>query len=135
MRPELREEVQGWLTRADRDLLAAENLLQDAVIVGEAVTYHSQQAAEKALKGFLTARGIVFKLTHDVTRLVVQCQAVDAEFGGFADTAEVLTPYAVRFRYPGGPIGPSLSEAQRALQLATEIVQFVHRQLPVEPPL
>lgn len=130
MRPELREEVQEWLTRAERDLLAAERLLQPPTILGEGAAYHAQQAAEKALKGFLTAHGIQFTLTHDVSRLVLQCQAVTAEFGGLTDAAEILTPYAVRFRYPGGPLEPSLPETQRALQLATEIVQFVHRQLP-----
>lgn len=116
------------MIRAERDLLAAESLLNHTVILGEAAAYHAQQAAEEALKGFLTGHGVAFTKTHDLTRLVVQCQAVSAEFGRFAGSAETLTPYVVRFRYPGGPLAPSVPEAQQAVRLATEIVQFVQRQ-------
>lgn len=132
MRPELREAVEEWLIRAERDLLAAEKLLQPPAVLGDGSTYHAQQAAEKALKGFLVAHDVGFALTHDVSRLVVQCQAVADEFGTLANAAAILTPYAVRFRYPGGPLEPSVSETRRAFQLATEIVQFVRGQLDIQ---
>ncbi|MGH2458724.1 MAG: HEPN domain-containing protein [Chloroflexota bacterium] len=120
------------MTRAERDLLAAEGLLNAPVLVGEAAAFHAQQAAEKALKAFLTAHGIVFAKTHDLSSLVIQCQAVGAGFGRLVTASETLTPYAVLFRYPGGPAVPALSEAQRALELATEVVRYVRGRLPPE---
>ncbi len=64
--------------------------------------YHSQQAAEKALKAFLTARQMRFHLTHDLVELQGQCRIVDAGFDGLVAAAQTLTPYATQFRYPGG---------------------------------
>lgn len=54
--PDALREAEEWLTRAERDLQAARNELSVAVPRLEISAYHAQQAAEKALKGFLTAR-------------------------------------------------------------------------------
>jgi hypothetical protein len=37
----------------------------------------------------------------------------------------------VRFRYPGGPLAPTQADGEQALQLATDLVEFVHGQLRV----
>lgn len=50
------EEADEWITKAEEDLAAARRLLQDDPLPTPAA-FHCQQAAEKALKAFLVARG------------------------------------------------------------------------------
>jgi HEPN domain-containing protein len=129
MQPRFLDEAREWLIRAERDLLMAERSLQGLPILGEAAAFHAQQAAEKALKGFLAAHDRRFSRTHDLLELFTLCESIDSQFSQFLNSGRILTPYAVRFRYPGGPLEPEVAEAQQALDLAREIVDFVRRQL------
>ena len=46
--------VRQWLLKADHDLAAAEKLSGGDEPLLDTAIYHCQQAAEKALKGFMT---------------------------------------------------------------------------------
>jgi len=129
MQPSALAEAKDWLARSAEDLAAAERLLQTPPPLLATAAYHAQQAAEKALKAFLAGRNIAFRLTHNLEELVSAAEEVDASFGQFATTARTLTPYAVRFRYPGGPVAPTPVEAEEALDLAQKLVQFVRGRL------
>ena len=48
------------------------------------------------------------------------------------DRAVPLTEYAWRFRYPGEPEEPSVTEAQIALALAREVYEVILSRLPEE---
>jgi hypothetical protein len=61
--------------------------------------------------------------------LLSQCQVIDASVGQLSLAARTLTRYATRFRYPGGPLAPTSFEAEDALQLADNVVQFVRARL------
>lgn len=95
----------------------------------EISAYHSQQAAEKSLKAFLSVSSVPFAHTHDLVQLEAQCESVDPAFAEFIHAAQILTPYATLFRYPGGPLEPPLMEAENALQLARELLDFVRQRL------
>jgi hypothetical protein len=58
-------EVRQWLHKADHDLRSAARLMSgdDEPLLDTAV-YHCQQAAEKALKAYLTAHAVVFSKIH-----------------------------------------------------------------------
>ncbi len=93
--------TRDWLTKANHDL-------QNARIVGatpdgplDTAIYHCQQAAEKALKGWLTWRGITVVKTHDLVRLIEDAVDDNPDFTKFEEAADTLTPYASAFRYPG----------------------------------
>ncbi len=118
-----------WQDRAERDLEAARQLLGGSPPFPDIAVYHAQQAAEKALKAYLTACGATFRRTHDLVELLGQCQGLDGRFGQLAAAAQMLTPYASRFRYPGGPLTPPVAEAKQAIVLAATIVTFVRQQL------
>jgi HEPN domain-containing protein len=114
-----------WFDRADRDLQVATLALDTDPMLGEAVAFHAQQAAEKALKGFLTAYGVAFPKTHELEGLVAKCTTIDPKFQQFMVAASILTPYATEFRYPGSRLEPLEAEARAAYQHATEILRFV----------
>jgi HEPN domain-containing protein len=58
------EEARAWLDRAHRDLRAAGLLI--AGLANAEALFHCQQAAEKALKAFLTLHEKAFRKTHDL---------------------------------------------------------------------
>lgn len=136
MQPEAFREAQEWLTRAEADLQAAETLFKREPPLLGVVAYLTQQAAEKALKGFLTAHERAFEKKHELTPLVEACAAFDPDFARFAEIARILTPYVAQFRYPGGPLAPPLAEASDAYEAALQIVRYVqHRLAELDPAL
>lgn len=123
-----------WLTKAWHDLQAARIIAHAADGPLDTAIYHCQQAAEKTLKGWLTAHSTPFEKTHDIRRLIRQAAAVVPDFNRLAGAAELLTPYASAFRYPGltdEPL-PTREEFDEALQHAQAIYDFVLNLLPAE---
>lgn len=107
-----------WLTKALHDLHTARITADAPDGPRDTAIYHCQQAAEKAMKGWLTANNIPFEKPHDVRRLVRYAEDIWPEFAHLAKAAEVLTPYASIFRYPGlaDESVPSCEEFDAALQ-------------------
>jgi HEPN domain-containing protein len=120
-----RREALEWLARAERDLQVCANELTVTPPLPEMTAYHAQQAAEKALKAYLTLNGVPFRHTHNLLELLTQCQALDASFAQLSTAAQMLNPYSTQFRYPGGPLAPPEPEARQALRLAGQIVGMV----------
>lgn len=129
MQPEALREAGDWLIRAERDLLAAQQALEARRVLLEVAAFHAQQAVEKAFKAFLAAHNHPLPRTHDLEDLVARCQISEPAFSPFLPAARRLNPYVIRFRYPSGPLEPDLAEAQEAVRLADEIVQFVRERL------
>lgn len=94
--------------------------------------YHCQQAAEKALKAFLTFHDVVFPKTYDLVLLSDFCQSRDVSFQSLAESAEILTPYATLFRYPGECMMPAEPDAREAVDAATLVLNFVLGKMPDE---
>ncbi len=80
-------DTQAWLIKAQRDLLAAEQLLIQPNPLLDSVVYHCQQAGEKALKGFLFWHEISFRKTHNLVELLDQCIIIDATLTILEETA------------------------------------------------
>jgi HEPN domain-containing protein len=123
-----------WLTKASHDLQNARIVsgVVDAPL--DTAIYHCQQAAEKSVKGWLTANYAAFEKTHDLRRLMKLAAGVLPGFSQFTEAAEVLTPYVSAFRYPGitaDPM-PTRAEFEAALQHAQAIYDFVLNLLPKE---
>jgi HEPN domain-containing protein len=130
--PELVSEVRSWLAKSSRDLEGgAFQLTAPAPFTGDAV-FHAQQAAEKALKAFLTWHGVPFRKTHSLEELGKACEHIDSTLTPIIDKAVPLTQYAWKFRYPGEPDEPSLAEAKRALATAREVFDAIVARLAEE---
>jgi HEPN domain-containing protein len=124
-------DTKSWLARAADDLEAAERLLKAPALFGAAV-FHCQQAAEKALKGFLAWHDTPFRKTHDLEESGEACIAIDATLREAIDRAIPLTDYAWKFRYPGEPEEPTREEADDALAAARDVYAAIAALLPDE---
>lgn len=122
--------VSLWLLKAQHDLAAAQKITSGEDTYLDVAIYHCQQAAEKALKGFLVFHDQRFEKTHDLGLLVDLAARFDPSFAQWLDAADQLTPYATAFRYPGEAIVPSADEFQKAVQAAGALLNFVLSRLP-----
>ena len=120
----LHKEAAKWLNQAERDRICAQALIG---VEASRSVFHSQQAAEKALKGFLTFRQIAFRKTHDLTDLGSQCAGADATLEPILRQVGGLTDCATAFRYPDAPYEPDSVEAVEALKLATRLCDEIQR--------
>jgi HEPN domain-containing protein len=122
--------VRGWLRKGDSDLLAVELALQANAAL-DIACYHAQQAAEKWLKAYLIAYNISFPFTHNLARLIILCQKMDAAFTALEPIADLLTPYAVEARYDND-FWPTVETVQEAYDAIQVVRQFVMQRLPPE---
>ena len=119
--PELVAETRAWFAKAANDLGAAEALGKTNPPLLDQLVFHCQQAAEKALKGFLTWHERPFRKTHNLEEIGEQCLEIDPALKDLIDKATPLTEYAWRFRYPGEPEQPTTEEAEEALATARQV--------------
>jgi len=132
MLPEKRDEVRAWLERVAEDLRACKaDMATDPPILRDAL-FHCQQAAEKAMKGFLTAHDRPFRKTHELDVLATTCEEIDPSLRPVLDPARDLTYYAWTFRYPGEEDVPSLAEAEEAYAQAVAVLDAILERLPGE---
>jgi HEPN domain-containing protein len=114
-----------WLANAEEDLGLAQGAptLHTPRLMGG--VYHCQQAAEKALKGFLFIHDCPFEKTHDLRDLLGLCWPFDHSFESLQNEAELLNPYAVRYRYPPRRTPLNQEEFDLALAAAERVYRFV----------
>lgn len=127
--------ARDWLVKAQHDLAAARVLSTESDQLLDVAVYHCQQAAEKALKGFLTCRDVPFEKTHDVRLIVLRASDVNRAFDELLDDARLLTPYAHAFRYPDDLMQPSRPQFVEAFAAAERVYRFVlsvHKELDPE---
>lgn len=93
------DDPREWLNRARGNLARATVTLPEVYL--EDLCFDAQQAAEKAIKAVLLARGVDFPPIHDLARLLtILGQAGEPIPPAIADAAR-LTRFAVTTRYPG----------------------------------
>jgi HEPN domain-containing protein len=126
------DEVIEWLTKAERDLMAAAILIDHEPPVLDAACFHCQQAVEKTLKAFLVWQAVPFEKVHNLAYLLDLCASKEAGFASLREQAESLTPYAVEARYPGELLNVARAEAADALESARSVWSFIGGLLPEE---
>jgi len=131
MKPEPRAEGRRWLTQAENDLQFAALASREGFFAQ--ACFNSQQAAEKALKAFLYARGAEQVMGHSVADLAAECARLEPEFAKLKERAAPLDQFYLSTRYPNSLPGGVPAEAftardaERALEMAREVIAVVKR--------
>jgi HEPN domain-containing protein len=124
--------VQSWLRKALHDLAAARSLAEPERSILDVAIYHCQQAAEKALKGYLVFWDQPIAKIHDLGLLLEQAAQIEAGFRSWAEMADRLTPYATLYRYPREIDEPDSEQVEESIDDAQIIVDQVLAFLPGE---
>jgi HEPN domain-containing protein len=119
----------SWLVKAKNDLKSSKKLIKGKDAVLDTAIYHTQQCAEKALKGYLTFKEQPLEKTHDVEYLIELCTDCDIEFDSLIEDAEKLNPYSTLYRYPGIILEPEEEDVHEAIKIAEKILKFVEKKI------
>ena len=122
-------DADAWMAKAGNDLLCIRNNLASADVPTDAVCFHAQQAAEKAIKALIASRGLVPQRTHDLTTLLNDAHANGWTVGPLREPCEVVNPYSVTARYPGVQLDPTSTEARTCAAAGEEVVRMVKSML------
>jgi HEPN domain-containing protein len=118
--------VPEWLAKARDDLRTVELLDRFEDYPCVVAAFHCQQAVEKSLKAFLTARNVEFLYRHDLAYLLDLCKDADPEFAVLEPEISGLTPYAVEVRYPADlPLTPTREDVKQFYRQAQAVYRFV----------
>ena len=126
----IRKIVGEWIHKADQDITSAEVLLLQNPPLLYPSCFHSQQAAEKYLKAYLTRRQVEFPKTHSIREILNLVKTVNEGLAANLQPAAALTPYGVDVRYPGDIPEPDRIEAEEALVMARSVREAVSGALP-----
>ncbi len=119
-----------WLVKASGDLKVAKLGMEADPPIPDLVVLHCQQAAEKALKGFLAWHNRPLRKTHDLEEIVAECEPIDADFAELRRAANLLAGYVIDPRYPSMMPEPTDECAQATHGAAEHIFGFVRARLP-----
>ena len=133
MKPRSEEEGSRWLRQAEEDFSALEILQRGEKFY--MVCFVAEQAAEKALKGYLYAKGEEAVLLHSVSKLCDWAGRYDAAFRKLRKKIKELDTFYVAARYPNGLVGNIPAEfydegdAERAVAMAKEAIELVKKKI------
>lgn len=123
-----RDMAKRWFNKENNDLASGNYLLTTPDPSTDIICFHSQQAAEKYLKGFLVFHDVEAPRIHGIEELM--CEKIDSEFSKLYDIGSDLSGYAVEVRYPTEVDNEiTLEEAQHALEIAGKFKKFIFTKL------
>ena len=128
MRPRERfphDDPREWMNRAHSNLARAK-LWTEGVYL-EDLCFDAQQAAEKAVKGLLLARGVPHPFIHDLAALLSLAEKAGVDVPTEVFDAAILTRYAAVTRYPGHTRPVTDTDHHEAVKLANRVVRWVER--------
>ncbi len=95
------EHACSMLRMAHKDFNALLGMRENPLFADEIFGFHIQQAAEKALKAWLSTCDVVYPITHELTRLLALLESQGAEVEKFWSLVQ-YTMFAVQARYEEG---------------------------------
>ena len=123
-----------WLQKATKDLTVGRFLHQKGKMYFDFACFHSQQCAEKAIKGFLVWHGTPFRKIHDLVELGALCVAIDSSLEKPLKRTDSLSRYAVDARYPGeDDTSYTAAQTRFALERAEKILEHILARIPELP--
>ena len=120
---------QEWTRYADEDLDMAQLALTEDGPPNQ-ICFHSQQAAEKYLKGITILYGGKFEKSHQLRYLLELACDFDLSFEELKDEAIFLTRFYIETRYPGDIPSFSRKNAEQAYAAVKKIKEFILKKIP-----
>ncbi len=118
--------TQEWIEKAEEDWAVALLALNSPQLKAyNAICFHTQQCAEKYLKGQLQEEGIAFPYTHDLITLLDLLVPSHPLWTTLRPALLQLKNYAVAFRYPGG--AADVNEAHDAVAYCRSVRDTVRQ--------
>ena len=112
--------VDEWVAKAEGDYASALREVRARKNPNhDSACFHAQQCIEKYLKAVLQLEDIPSGKTHDLVLLLDACVHKYPLWDAFRPDLEVLTEYAVAFRYPG--LSADRDKAKKAVALAAKL--------------
>jgi HEPN domain-containing protein len=129
----MKKQVEDWILLADKDLYAAEILLNDKYPLTNIVAFHCQQVIEKYLKAFIIEHGVSIIKTHDLIKLNGMVNEIK-NIGIDEKKLILINEIYIESRYPGDigliPDGmPTFEEAKKFLEYAREVKIIINNEL------
>jgi HEPN domain-containing protein len=115
------------LARAIDDETLVRKVSADTDVADAIVGFHAQQAAEKLIKAVLVARGVAFIKSHALSYLVGLIEEHHIDAPPELSEADVLSPWAVEFRYEGEE--PPAFDRPAALALVEKLRTWTEDQI------
>jgi HEPN domain-containing protein len=115
-----------WLRHARSDLSLARSSPRDEAVLLETLSFHAQQAVEKAIKAVLVFSGVGFPKTHSIGALL-ELLPPSVPRDAILERSASLTDYAVTSRYPGEAEDVTGDELCEAVAIADRVVAWASR--------
>jgi HEPN domain-containing protein len=122
------------LAKAVDDETLVRKVRSDAEVSDPIVGFHAQQAAEKLIKAVLTVHGVTFVKSHALSYLIGLVEENDLDAPEELSEADVLSPWAVEFRYEGEE--PPALDRSAALALVAQLRAWAEHEIEAaeQPP-
>lgn len=113
-----------WFTYASRDIRAAKAILDMSNEFKNIAAFNCQQGVEKAIKGYLVFNNIRPPKSHSIKDLAKLVEGLDPKLAKKLAKAEILTKYAVVYRYPDAEKKPlTLKQVHSAIKLSNQLFE------------
>ena len=116
-----------WLDYAAGDLATAKSLIFGDVHSLRIACMLSQQSAEKALKAMLLQRNLDIIKTRDLSRLAKRLMDCEGLFD--KEALDWLTDWIIEGRYPVSQIPATKADAERAFEIAAEVLEIANNDI------
>jgi HEPN domain-containing protein len=120
-----------WINRAKSSFNLSKIAVNTAInneVYYEDLCYQTQQAVEKAIKGFLIYFDVEPQFTHNIDTLIYELEKFTEVPENVKKSAE-LTDYAILTRYPGWYEEVTKEKYENAVKIAQECVEWVENRI------
>ncbi|NLB66149.1 MAG: HEPN domain-containing protein [Lentisphaerae bacterium] len=98
----MKSAVKAWLQKAEADAVSARREFRARKRPNfDSACFHAQQCVEKTIKAILESINQPIRKVHDLVVLLAECPPCSALTELLRNDLELLSQYAIAFRYPG----------------------------------
>jgi HEPN domain-containing protein len=119
------EHARAMLAIAQRDLRALTGMKDPETFADEVFGFQAQQAVEKALKAWLSLKGVAYPWIHDLEVLLKLVKSTQEFVPGSFDSLTSLTDFAIEFRYEFIERVGGLMDRENLIQQVSAVIRHV----------